>query len=74
MTNEELESIMKTTFSGLAIFWRDLELDENLISKYKENKIIMERGFTDVSHRISGMAKNCRYLIASSNVKDLVGV
>ncbi|GAA5042803.1 hypothetical protein GCM10011506_45680 [Marivirga lumbricoides] len=71
MTNEEIQSIMNSTFSGLAIFCRDLALDENLISKYEKDQIIMERGFTDVSHRIGGMAKNCRYLVASSNGKDV---
>ncbi|MEM9340968.1 MAG: hypothetical protein AAGA66_19700 [Bacteroidota bacterium] len=71
MTNEEIQSIMNSTFSGLAMFCRDLELDENLIAKYQVDQIIMERGFTDVTHRIGGMSKNCRYLVASSNGKDL---
>lgn len=71
MTNEEIQSIMNSTFGGLAIFCRDLDLDENLISKYQPNQILMERGFTDVSHKIGGMAKNCRYLVASSKGKDL---
>lgn len=71
MTNEEIQSIMNATFAGLAMFCRDLDLDENLISKYKPNQILMERGFTDSSHRIGGLVKNCRYLIASSKGKDL---
>lgn len=62
---------MNSTFGGLAIFCRDLDLDENLTSKYQSNQILMERGFTDVSHKIGGMAKNCRYLVASSKGKDL---
>ena len=71
MTNEEIQGIMNSTFGGLAIFCRDAELDEILISKYQPNQIIMERGFTDVSHKIGGISKNCRYLIASSKGKDL---
>ena len=71
MTNEEIQSIMNSTFGGLAIFCRDLDLDESLISKYKPNQILMERGFTDVTHKIGGLTKNCRYLIASSKGKDL---
>ena len=71
MTNEEIQAIMNSTFSGLSIFCRDLKLDENLISKYQPNQILMERGFTDVSHKIGGFGKNCRYLIASSKGKDL---
>lgn len=71
MTNEEIQTIMNSTFGNLAIFCRDLELDESLISKYQSNQIIMERGFTDVSHKIGGMATNLRYLIASSNGRNL---
>lgn len=71
MTNEELQSMMNSTFGGLAFFCRDLDLDENLIAKYQLNQILMERGFTDVSHKIGGLGKNCRYLIASSKGKDL---
>ena len=71
MTNEEIQAIMTSTFSGLAFFCRDLDLKENLISKYQTNQILMERGFTDLSYKIGGITKNCRYLIASSNGKDL---
>ena len=52
MTNEEIQAVMNSTFSGLAIFCRDLGLDENLISKYQPNQILIERGFTNVSHKI----------------------
>jgi hypothetical protein len=62
---------MNSTFSGLALFCRDLDLEEDLISKYQPNQILMERGFTDMSHKIGGLEKNCRYLIASSNGKDV---
>ena len=71
MTNEEIQGIMNSTFGGLTIFCRDAELDESLISKYQPNQIIMERGFTDVSHKIGGISKNCRFLVASSKGKDL---
>lgn len=71
MTNEEIQSVMNSTFGGLAIFCRDLELDENLISKYQLDQILMERGFTDVTHKVGGLAMNCRYLVASSKGKDL---
>ncbi len=71
MNNEEIQEVMNSTFSGLAIFCRDLDLEENLVSKYAVGQIIMERGFTDLTHRVGGMSKNCRYLVASSNGKDL---
>ena len=71
MTNEEIQQIMNSTFGGLAVFCRDINLDERLISKYQPNQIIKERGFTDVTYRIGGMTTNCRYLVASSQGKDL---
>jgi hypothetical protein len=71
MTNEEIQGIMNSTFGGLTIFCRDVDLDESLVSKYRPNQILMERGFTDVSYKIGGLEKNCRYLIASSKGKDL---
>lgn len=71
MTDEEIKLIMDSTFKKLAIYCRDLELSEDLMAKYQPNQILMERGFTDVSHKISGFGKNCRYLIASSKGKDL---
>ena len=63
--------MMNSTFSGLAFFCRDLDLDESLISKYQPNQILMERGFTDLTYKIGGFAKNCRYLVASSSGKDI---
>ncbi|OJJ17017.1 hypothetical protein BKI52_30330 [marine bacterium AO1-C] len=71
MTNEEIQEIMNATFSGLAIFCRDLTLNENLVSKYEPNQILVERGFTDLTYKIGGMTTNCRYLVASSQGKDL---
>ncbi|MCB0669379.1 MAG: hypothetical protein KDC80_26325 [Saprospiraceae bacterium] len=71
MTNEAIQAIMNATFSGLAIFCRDLDLEESLIAKYQPNQILMERGFTDLSYKIGGMVKNCRFLIASAKGRDI---
>jgi len=71
MKQEDIEAVMNSTFSGLALFCRDLELTAPLIEKYQLNQIIMERGFTDLTHRIGGQATNFRYLVASSNAKDI---
>src|SRR4051812_28957790 len=46
MNNKELEEIFNETFAGLALFYRDTKLDDQLISKYQVGQIIMERGFT----------------------------
>jgi len=71
MNNQELEVILNQTFSGLTLFYRDTNLDENLISKYELGQIIMERGFTDMTYKGGGLSSNLRYLIASSSGKDL---
>ena len=71
MDNKKMEEIFNETFSGLALFYRDTNLSENLISKYKVGQIIMERGFTDMTYKGGGMSTNFRYLIASSSGVDL---
>ncbi len=70
MENKQIEAIINATFPGLMFFCRDLDLDEQLIAKYKPDQILMERGFTDMSQKLGGLAKNCRYLIASANAKN----
>lgn len=71
MKNERLKSIYHETFSGLKLFYRDTNLSEDLISKYKIGQIIQEKGFTDMSSIGGGLSGNLRYLIASSHPKDL---
>jgi hypothetical protein len=71
MDNKQIEEIYNQTFGGLTLFYRDTTLRENLISKYEVGKILMERGFTDMSYKDGGLATNFRYLIASANGKDL---
>jgi len=70
MTNEEIQAILESTFNRLAFFCRDLDLDENLVAKYQPNQILMERAPIHVAYKIRGLAKNCRYLIASSKAYD----
>jgi hypothetical protein len=71
MTQEELQALMNATFSGLALFCRDADLDDKLIDRYRPGQILMERGLTDMSYKIGGLRKNCRFLIASARGKDL---
>jgi hypothetical protein len=71
MDNKQIEKIYSQTFSGLALFYRDTVLSENLISKYQVGQILTERGITDMSYKGGGLATNFRYLIASANAKDL---
>lgn len=71
MDNKRIEEIFNQTFSGLALFYRDTNLSENLISIYSVGQILRERGFTDMSYKGGGLTTNVRYLIASANAKDL---
>ena len=40
MTNEEIKSMMNSTFSGLAFFFRDFDLDGSLIFKNQTKQTI----------------------------------
>jgi hypothetical protein len=71
MDNQQKEEIYNQTFRGLALFYRDTTLSENLISKYRVGQILTERGFTDMSFKGGGLTTNLRYLIASAHAKDL---
>jgi hypothetical protein len=71
MTSENIEKIFNKTFAGLSFFYRDLDLDENLLSKYSIGQILLEKGFIDMTHKANGIAGNTRYLIASANGKDI---
>lgn len=71
MKNSRLKTIYNETFSGLKLFYRDTNLSEDLISKYKIGQIIQEKGFTDMNSIGGGLSGNLRYLIASAHPKDL---
>ena len=71
MNNTQIEGIYNQTFGGLALFYRDTTLSENLISKYQIGQILIERGFIDITAKGGGLATNLRYLIASANAKDV---
>lgn len=71
MDNKKIEEIFNQTFPGLALLYRDVELSNDLISKYKVGQIIHERGFTDASRFGGGPTAKLRYLIASAYGRDL---
>ncbi|MBE8727366.1 hypothetical protein [Flavobacterium hungaricum] len=71
MKNSRLKTMYHETFSGLKLFYRDTNLSEDLISKYKVGQIIQEKGFTDMSSLGGGLSGNLRYLIASAHAKDI---
>ena len=71
MKNKRIKDILDETFSDLKLFYRDTTLSDDLILKYKVGQIIKEKGFTDMSYIGGGLSQNCRYLIASSDARDL---
>ncbi|SNR53951.1 hypothetical protein [Flavobacterium sp. ov086] len=71
MKNTRIKDILDETFSELKLFYRDTNLPEDLITHYKIGQIIKERGFTDMSYIGGGLSGNLRYLIASSEARDL---
>lgn len=71
MKNSRIETIFNETFSGLKLFYRDTTLSPDLIAKYQIGQIIKEKGFTDITRMSGGLSGNLRYLIASSDAKDL---
>ncbi|MCD0470112.1 hypothetical protein [Flavobacterium sp. JAS] len=71
MKNTRIKDILDETFSDLKLFYRDTNLPEDLITHYKIGQIIKERGFTDMSYIGGGLSGNLRYLIASSEARDL---
>ena len=74
MDTKTTEEIYNRTFGGLTLYYRDIDLSDELISKYEIGKIICERGFTDMSFKGGGLLTNCRYLIASASAKDLTSL
>ena len=70
-TNDQIEKILNDTFPGLTLFYRDTNLSNDLILKYKPGQIIQEKAFVDISYRGGGLTTNFRYLIASSNAKNI---
>ncbi len=71
MENKRIKDILDETFSDLKLFYRDTTLSDELIATYKVGQILKEKGFTDMSFIGGGLSGNCRYLIASSDARDL---
>ncbi|MDR3266581.1 MAG: hypothetical protein LBT24_03320, partial [Tannerella sp.] len=61
-----MDSLLNWTFPGAALYYRDAELEENILSKYEVGQIIRSQTFVDVSGFAGKPTKNCRFIIASS--------
>lgn len=74
MDHKKIEEAYNETFSGLTMYYRDCKLDAAHILKYKNNQILLERGFTDVSAFAQGLGTNLRYAIASNKAVNMAQV
>ena len=59
------------TFPGLTMFVRDVNLPDKFASKYKESKILREKGISDASARVGRIVTTHRYSILSNHMRDL---
>ena len=71
MDKINIEILYNEIFGKPFIYYRDLHLAQNLITSYKTNQIIMERGFTDMTSFSEGLSTNCRYTIITSSAKNI---
>ena len=67
----EFNNVINRTLSGLQMFVRDVNLPEEIASKYKAGMLIHELGYTDASHRVCGMVTSHRFMILSNHMADL---
>lgn len=67
----ELDALLGLTFDNLSFFYRDNNVSDELIVKYRRGMIIMEHGFVDASYFAGGLAAKNRFLIATARAKDL---
>ena len=70
-SKELFEQVINRTYPGLTMFVRDVNLAPGLAEKYTDGLILCEKGFTDASCRVMGMATTHRYAILSNHMADL---
>ena len=68
---EKITEVLNETYPGLSMYVRDVNLPQTLVQKYTPGQIICERGFTDASCRVMGMATTFRYAILSNHMVSL---
>jgi len=67
----KLEEIYTATYSGLTMYYRDTNLPEELINRYKIDTIIREESYIAISYTAGGLTKSVRFAIASNKAKDM---
>lgn len=66
-----LKELLDRVLEKAAMVVRDVNLPQILDRKYIPGTIILEKGFTDASHRIGGMVTTHRFTILSNHMADL---
>ena len=69
-----LDELLNQTFDHLAFIYRDNDLSDDFINKYYPGLILQERGFVDATYKRGGLAAKHRFLIASSQARELSGM
>ena len=69
MNKKEIEQIINTTYPGITMLYRDVNLG-SIAKLYKKGMIIKERAFTDASKRGGGIITTHRYAIFSNRYMD----
>lgn len=70
-TNEQVEKIINEMFPGMTFYYRDADLANDIVEKYKHQQIIRNGIFLDVSSLGGKLVKNTRFLIASNKARPL---
>lgn len=70
-TKEQIEKIINEMFPGMTFYYRDADLPEDVVAKYKPRQILRNGIFLDASSLGGKLVKNTRYLIASNKAAPL---
>lgn len=68
---QHLQDVLNQMYPGIAMFVRDVNLADDVASKYIPGMIIREKAFADASCRVMGMATTHRYIILSNHMGNL---
>lgn len=67
---EERKTEWKDILDGVGLFVRDTDLPKHCAEKYQVGTVLMERGFTDASVHVGGMATTHRFAVLSNHMRD----
>ncbi len=71
---ERLEEIINWTLPGLTMYYRDSNLEPDVIKKYEVGMIFRSGTFVDVSNYAGKPITNCRFIFASSKAAPMFKV